>query len=200
IAGIKSLVAGPNENIASSDVKEIVFVSIALAAKSILFVYCFFLRHDPSARTLMTDHRNDLIVNGFGLTMYILGSRIVWWSDPTGCLIIALIILHSWLRTAWENVQLIVGRSAPPDALNKLTYLAATHHPSILYVDTCKAYALGHRLFVEVDIVLPPEMTLRMSHDIGESLQIKLESLPSVERAFVHCDYEFTHTPEHRIK
>lgn len=49
---------------------------------------------------------------------------------------------------------------------------------------------------MEVDIVLPPEMPLRDSHDIAESLQIKLESIPSVERAFVHADYETSHRPE----
>uniref|UniRef100_A0A914S5E5 Cation efflux protein cytoplasmic domain-containing protein n=1 Tax=Parascaris equorum TaxID=6256 RepID=A0A914S5E5_PAREQ len=38
--------------------------------------------------------------------------------------------------------------------------------------------------------VMDPEMKLRQTHDISETLQIKLERLPYVERAFVHCDYE----------
>lgn len=42
-------------------------------------------------------------------------------------------------------------------------------------------------------------MVLRDSHDIGESLQQKLESLPDVERAFVHADYETSHKPEVNI-
>ena len=41
-------------------------------------------------------------------------------------------------------------------------------------------------------------MTLRDAHDIGESLQEKIESLPEIERAFVHLDYETNHRPEHR--
>ena len=36
------------------------------------------------------------------------------------------------------------------------------------------------------------------SHDIGEDLQNKLETLPNVERAFVHVDYESEHKPEHQ--
>ena len=32
----------------------------------------------------------------------------------------------------------------------------------------------------------------------GESLQIKLELLPEVSRAYVHLDYETTHVPEHK--
>jgi divalent metal cation (Fe/Co/Zn/Cd) transporter len=37
-------------------------------------------------------------------------------------------------------------------------------------------------------------MPLREAHDIGEALQEKLERLPEIERAFVHLDYEFTHS------
>jgi divalent metal cation (Fe/Co/Zn/Cd) transporter len=43
-------------------------------------------------------------------------------------------------------------------------------------------FLCGSNLFVELDIVLPPEMPLKQTHDIGESLQKKLESLPEVEQ------------------
>ena len=52
----------------------------------------------------------------------------------------------------------------------------------------------------QVDIVLPETMTLRKSHDIGETLQLKIERLPEVERAFVHVDYETDHSPFHEHK
>lgn len=44
-------------------------------------------------------------------------------------------------------------------------------------------------------------MTLKESHDISEALQTNIESLAEVERAFVHCDYEFNHLPadEHKV-
>lgn len=40
-------------------------------------------------------------------------------------------------------------------------------------------------------------MVLQEAHDIGESLQNKLETIPEIERAFVHLDYEVSHRPEH---
>jgi divalent metal cation (Fe/Co/Zn/Cd) transporter len=67
------------------------------------------------------------------------------------------------------------------------------HHPAIEAVDTVLAYQVGSRLQAEVDIVLPPGMPLRAAHDIGESLQRRLEGLPGVERAFVHLDTETAH-------
>ncbi len=93
---------------------------------------------------------------------------------------------------------MIVGRTAEPEFIQRLTYIALTHDPRVLQVDTAKAYHAGSNFFVEVDIVLPPSMELQEAHDIGESLQVKLELLPEVERAFVHLDYETSHAPEHR--
>ncbi|MED6198297.1 hypothetical protein PIB30_064867 [Stylosanthes scabra] len=55
---------------------------------------------------------------------------------------------------------------------------------------TLRAYTFGVLYFVEVDIELPEELPLKEAHAIGETLQIKLEKLPEVERAFVHLDFE----------
>eukprot|EP01132_Coremiostelium_polycephalum_P010123 gene10123-12415_t len=155
------------------------------------------LTHSSSAMILATDHRNDITVNSFGLTMALLGTYVRWWLDPTGALIVALIILRSWISEAYEQIQLLIGKSASPEFLQKITYISLTH-PGVEKVDTCRAFHVGNNLFVEVDIVLPSKMYLDQAHDIGESLQIKLESLPEVERAFVHIDYNFTHKPEHK--
>mgnify|MGYP003950059475 CR=1 FL=1 len=38
-------------------------------------------------------------------------------------------------------------------------------------------------------------MALRDSHDLGESLQYVLESVPTVDRAFVHQDYASWNLP-----
>ena len=48
---------------------------------------------------------------------------------------------------------------------------------------------------VEVHITLDENMSLREAHDIGETLQHKLELLSEIEAAFVHLDYENTHSP-----
>ncbi|KAL8822213.1 MAG: hypothetical protein Q9170_008398, partial [Blastenia crenularia] len=58
-----------------------------------------------------------------------------------------------------------------------------THSPHILSLDTVRAYHSGPRIIVEVDIVMAPDETLRATHDVAEDLQVKLESLPDVERA-----------------
>ncbi|KAF9899364.1 hypothetical protein BX616_003078, partial [Lobosporangium transversale] len=169
----------------------------AIAIAFVGFALSNAIRQYNAANILATDHRNDLSVNGFGLFASLM-SRYCWWLDPAGAIVVSLIILRSWVWTAYEQIQLIVGKSADPAFLKKLTYIALTHHRKILQVDTCTAYHAGNNFFVEVDVVMAPETPLWESHDISEGLQIKLESLPNVERAFVHVDYETSHAPEHR--
>ena len=96
---------------------------------------------------------------------------------------------------------MLTGYTAGPDFLSKVTWIALHHDPNITHIDTVQAYHSGHHFLVRVDIVLPEYMCLRETHDIGESLQRKLENIPEVERAFVHVDYEFSHKPssEHKI-
>lgn len=86
--------------------------------------------------------------------------------------------------------------TADAGTLNLITYVSMTHSEQIQAVDTVRAYHSGPGLIVEVDVVMGPGVTLRRWHDVAEEFQGKLESLPSVERAFVQVDYEGVHRPE----
>lgn len=80
----------------------------------------------------------------------------------------------------------------------QLTYFAYRFHPQIQQVDTVRAYHVGEKVFVECDVIMDPQTTLKVSHDIGEALQHGLEMFDDVERAFVHVDYEGCHYGEHK--
>ena len=82
------------------------------------------------------DHRNDIAVNIFGLIMSVVGDRFVWYLDPIGAICIALLILFSWVANAFEQVWLLVGKSAPKEFVSKLIYMTMTHDSQILKVDT----------------------------------------------------------------
>jgi hypothetical protein len=58
-------------------------------------------------------------------------------------MLIAFLIMKSWGTTAIENIELIVGVTADSPLLNRLTYLALTHDPRILKIDTVRAYHSG---------------------------------------------------------
>lgn len=172
-----------------------IMLSVTLV-KLLLMIYCRTFTNEI-VRAYAQDHFFDVITNIIGLIAALMANYMEEWLDPVGAIILALYTIRTWSMTVLENVNSLVGKSATPDYLQKLTYLCWNHHEAIRHIDTVRAYTFGSHYFVEVDIVLPSSMPLQEAHDIGESLQEKLESLPEIERAFVHLDYEYTHKPEH---
>lgn len=179
----------------------VIAVAVAFGVKLILLIYCWALKDQYSqVMILVQDHRNDLFINGFGILTSVGGSKLSWWIDPMGAIILSVLISAIWLSTAFSEFMLLVGVVGPVDMHQHITYICVTHSPEILSIDTVRCYHSGPRLIAEVDIVMDPNESLRATHDVAEELQMKLESLPDIERAYVHVDYETTHKPEHKLK
>ncbi|KAJ9244259.1 hypothetical protein DTO169E5_1864 [Paecilomyces variotii] len=197
----RELKAGSSDETTEFHLPSVVAVAVAFATKFVLFLYCWAMRNQVSQiRILWEDHRNDLFINGFGILTSVGGSKLRWWIDPMGAVILSVLISALWLHTAYSEFQLLIGVTADIQTQQLITYISMTHSPLITAIDTVRAYTSGPRLLVEVDIVMEPNESLQATHDVAEELQMKLESLPDVERAYVHVDYETTHKPEHFLK
>lgn len=66
-----------------------------------------------------------------------------------------------------------MGGSAPDEFKGKVRSLADEHHDA-LNVDSVKAYHFGSRFNVEMEVILPADMTVEESHDIAVDLQHKV--------------------------
>jgi cation diffusion facilitator family transporter len=186
-----------------------IVLGIVIVVKLCLYFLCKYIQHrimqlsggriNHTVEAMYEDHINDVVSNAFALVIALISSNYnsVWVLDPLGALLIAAIIMKGWLQKGAQQGKLLVGRSASNEFIGKLAFLAIKHDDRILAVDTIYAYHSGINLIVEIHIVLPEEMPLRIAHDIGDSLERRLEALPSVERAFVHMDIDFLHKPEH---
>ncbi|KAH9809882.1 hypothetical protein DFH28DRAFT_1132666 [Melampsora americana] len=176
----------------------VITVCVSFLAKLALFLYCWTIRNqDSQVRVLWEDHRNDLFINGFGILTNAAGAHIKWWIDPLGALIISLGLIYLWGESITREFKCLAGQSAPVDFMQKVVYKAMTFSSHIEKIDSCKCYHVGPNYFVEIDIVMNGNTPLWLSHDLGQELQDKLETLPRVDRAFVHLDHETNHKPEH---
>lgn len=199
IESLRTIIDKEGDDLIPFHLPSIIAVAVALVIKFILFVYCFSIRKQSSqVQVLWEDHRNDLWVNSFGVLMSCGGSKLRWYLDPMGGIIIATGIIVAWGKTIYGQFELLAGKAAPHEFLQLLIYKAATFNEDIIKIDTVRAYHSGPEYFVEIDIVMNANTPLWKAHDISQQLQDKIEVLPNVERAFVHVDHETSHTPEHR--
>ncbi|EFO19451.1 cation efflux family protein [Loa loa] len=173
----------------------IVFIKFAL------MLLCKKLDYNYSVAVLAQDHWNDCISNTVAIVCAWIASNYWIYFDPIGAIAVSIYIATTWFFTGKEHLAMLSGKSAEPEFINRIVKVCVEHDKRIDYIDTVYVYHFGTRFLVEVHIVMNPEMTLRESHDISEALQTSIESLAEVERAFVHCDYEFDHLPadEHKV-
>lgn len=167
----------------------------ALAIKGCLFMYCRTV-HDDSVQALAEDHFNDTLSNLVSVTTMFLAIHFVWWVDPLGAIFISTLIIRNWGLHTFQHCDRLLGRVASARILNLITFIACNHSPQILLVDTVRAYHVGSRVYTEVHVVLDASMPLTEAHDIGESLQLRIENIEEVERCFVHLDIEADHSPD----
>jgi len=159
-----------------------------IAVKAILMVICW-RQGTVSARVLMMDHRNDCESNAMAIACAFIGSRYWKWADPIGAILICSYIIIQWFITGREQIPLLSGKRASPEYINRIIRLCIDHDPRIKQLETVYVYHYGSKFLTEVHIVFDEQTPFKLTHDISEELQMKLEHLPFVERAFIHCDY-----------
>lgn len=176
--------------------------SIIIMASTVLIKFgCWFwcrLIKNSSVQALAQDAMTDVVFNIFSIIFPIVGSFFgIWWLDALGGLLLSFYVIINWSRTSTDHIRHLTGAAAPAADRNILLYLTMRFARTIQKIQGLQAYHAGDKLNVEVDIVLDEGMSLRDSHDLGESLQYVLESVPSVDRAFVHLDYSDWNLPNH---
>ena len=178
------------------DILSISIVSATIGIKFLMWLYCIMYRKKSSSvRALATDHISDVISNCFLMACYLIAVYLWAYADPVGGILVSFFLMWNWYGEGIVEVRKLAGQSADPEFLQKITFLAFNHSPMVVSVDTVRAFHLANGFLVEVDIVLPFDMKLRDAHDIGESLQHRLEAVEDVERAYVHLDFEVEHAP-----
>ncbi|KAH7016078.1 cation efflux family protein [Microdochium trichocladiopsis] len=128
--------------------------------KGACWLWCRIIKNS-SVRALADDAVTDVIFNAGSIFFPIVGFYAkIWWMDALGGLLLSLIVMANWSQTSMHY-----------------------------QIQNLRAYHVGDKLFVELDIVLSANMPLKDSHDLGEVITYFLEAVPVVDRAFVHVDY-----------
>eukprot|EP00519_Triparma_laevis_P001469 CAMPEP_0182503846 /NCGR_PEP_ID=MMETSP1321-20130603/16107_1 /TAXON_ID=91990 /ORGANISM="Bolidomonas sp., Strain RCC1657" /LENGTH=395 /DNA_ID=CAMNT_0024709085 /DNA_START=118 /DNA_END=1301 /DNA_ORIENTATION=- len=179
-----------------------------IIVKAFLFTYCkavaALLKSNKDGEStgiveaMYQDHFNDALSNGIALVAIVCAfiHPSLWWFDPAGAILISLYIMKSWWDTGMEEVEKLVGKAAEQSFIDELVEIGENHHGE-MSIDICRCYHFGPKFLVEMECVMPSNMQLKDTHDIGMDLQYKLENHPEVERAFVHIDYSKRAYDEH---
>ncbi|KAL5121701.1 hypothetical protein ACEQ8H_000388 [Pleosporales sp. CAS-2024a] len=196
IEGISRL-SGTDHTIVQLTIPALAIMASTVVVKGLCWLWCRLIRNS-SVQALAQDAMTDVVFNTFSILFPLIGYFAkVWWLDALGGILLSAYVIVNWSHTSAEHIRNLTGASATADERNILLYMTMRFAKSIKRIQGLQAYHAGDKLNVEVDIVVDENLPLRDSHDLGESLQYVLESVPYVDRAFVHIDYTDYNFPTH---
>ncbi|KAK9465020.1 cation efflux family-domain-containing protein [Lipomyces arxii] len=164
-------------------------MSTAVILKLFAWIWCRSI-NSSAVQALAQDAMSDIVFNLLSILFPVTGYFLnFWWLDPLGALLLSVYIIQQWVETTFEHIRNLTGVSGDSVDKQVIIYLCMRFAERIRQVTSCNIYHAGDRLHAEIDIVVDDSLTLRDSHDLGEALQYAIETLPVVERAFVHIDY-----------
>lgn len=219
IEGFNKL-TGPDYSIVQLTIAAIAIMAATVVIKFVCSLWCRLI-NNSFVQALAQDAMTDVVFNLFSIIFPLVGFYAkVWWLDPLGGILLSLYVIFTWAQTLSTHIRNLTGAAASADERSILLYLTMRFAKTIQKIQGLQAYHSGDKLNVEIDIVLDEYIPLRDSHDLGESLQYVLESVPNgkfaiecasspepemmpiaksavVDRAFVHMDYADYNLPSH---
>lgn len=178
LEGLNKL-TGPDHSIVQLTPLAIAIMSATVVIKFLCWLWCRLIKNS-SVQALAQDAMTDVVFNIFSIIFPLIGYYgSQWWLDPLGGILLSFYVIFNWAQTSSTHIRNLTGAAASADERNILLYLTMRFAKGIRKVQGLQAYHSGDKLNVEVDIVLDEETNLRDSHDLGESLQYVLESVPN---------------------
>ncbi|RFU25476.1 hypothetical protein B7463_g10858, partial [Scytalidium lignicola] len=192
-----SRLSSEDHSIIELGLPSLIIMATTVLIKALCWLWCRLIRNS-SVQALAQDAETDVVFNIFSIIFPLVGFYLkLWWLDALGGLLLSLFVIFNWAGTSAGHIRNLTGAAATADERNVLLYLTMRFAKTIKHIQGLHAYHAGDKLNVEVDIVLDENINLKDSHDLGESLQYVLESVPTVDRAFVHLDYASYNLPTH---
>ncbi|KAK6462297.1 putative cation diffusion facilitator [Scheffersomyces coipomensis] len=185
--------SAPEDRIAAQmGLDSIAIMTVTIISKIGCWIWCSKSK-SSSVQALAQDAETDIVFNLVSLLMPTVGFYLdIWWLDPLGAVLLSFYVIFGWSKTAFEHINNLTGAAADPLDYKIILYLAYRFAEPIEHITALKVYHVGDNLNVEIDIVFAKEkyeLSFKDCHDIAEALQYSIETLPMVERAFVHIDY-----------
>lgn len=143
--------------------------------------------NSPALKAASNDSINDVLVS-FIAILGVLGTILkIKILDSVAALIISIYIFYSGYKIAKENIDYLMGKTAPIEDIKEIMK-TAKKVKGVLNAHDLKAHYVGNLLHLELHIVVNEKLSTRESHRIGKEVQYKIERLPYVDRAFIHID------------
>ncbi len=116
----------------------------------------------------------------FSLGLMWLGERVFvgthfHWLDPIAALIVAVLILHAAYDLTKQSARDLLDWSLPPEEEQWIREYLDSLQPDVRGFHRLRTRKSGSRRFMDVHLLVNPDLTVRKAHDIAEAVEHHIE-------------------------
>lgn len=139
----------------------------------------------PALRATAIDCRNDVLVSLQGLAAVVVAELGLPMFDTLAAILVGGYILYSGYQIGLENLDYLMGRSPDRELLERIR-TGAEGVDGVREVVDIKAHYVGTFVHVELTACVDGTLSTAESHDVCEATRTAVETISTVDRAFVH--------------
>ena len=188
---IKNILGGNYKELTSPTVLALVAAIISIVAKEAMYWYTRYYAKRIDSSALMADawhHRSDAL-SSVGALIGIGGAMLGY---PVMDSIASLVIFFFIAKAAYDIFKDAIDKMvdhACDEETEKAIYDAVLEQEEVLGIDMLQTRIFGNKIYVDLEIQLDENYTLKKAHDIAEEVHEHIEqNFPKVKHIMVHVN------------
>ena len=139
--------------------------------------------NSPALEASYVDSRNDIFASSVALVGMLVGD---YWDHIAG-LLIGVWIIYSGISLGYKNLKYLMGHVPSIGIINSIKD-ESLKMPGVIGINDLRAHYVGDVVHVELHIEVDENLSVKDAHDIGIAVRDKIETLPMIQKAFIHID------------
>ncbi|CAB3288473.1 Cobalt-zinc-cadmium resistance protein [Methanocaldococcus lauensis] len=163
---------------------------ISIVSKELMTQYSLYVGKKLNSQILIADayhHRSDVLSSIVVLIGLLLEKFGVSYGDAIAGIIVSIMIAKVSIEIIITNINYLTG-SSPPEDFYEIVKKEALSVDRVIGVHDIKAHYVGPKIYVELHVEVPSNISAKEMHDIEVDVKKRLEKLDNVEKAYVHVD------------
>ena len=187
--GVEKIMGGEAAGLAVPGLLALIAAVSSVAVKEWMYWYTRAAAKKINSGALMADawhHRSDAL-SSIGAFIGILGSRMGYpILDPIASLVICLFILKAAYDIFQDALAKMVDKACPEEVVNQMREIILAQE-GVEGIDDIKTRLFGAKMYVDVEISVDGDKTLRAAHEIANRVHDAIEdAFPEVKHCMVH--------------
>ncbi|NLK36632.1 MAG: cation transporter [Epulopiscium sp.] len=189
--GIQKVIGGNYGELQIPGVLALVAAITSIVVKEWMYWYTRAGAKKINSSALMADawhHRSDSL-SSIGSFVGILGARLGFpIFDPIASIVICFFVAKAAVDIFRDAIDKLVDKSCDMDTVKQMREIILKQE-GVLQIDLLQSRLFGSKIYVDIEISVDAEKTLRESHEIAEQLhKIMEQEFPRVKHCMVHVN------------